>query len=361
MARRNRSFQDVFFESLDNAGRTALGVGESLRAGERLEMEQELQPARKQEAEASAGKAKLDFEGVMREKSIQDQLDAETAKPAGEQSADAQYALWDRLNRLPQGTTKLKAEQARIEAKSKKDEATETEKFRGTVDSATDLSDADKAFYRANPEKYGERLKPVGVTYLPGEGGYVGVPSRLGPGGKAGAATPVKDETGAPVKPKPTPSQKTPEEIEREAEARARGAAAGAADKGLSGDAAKLSGVASSAKAQGAKLDAMIREKGIRWVVAQYKVGNPDVSNIIDDLADAKGRIRSGGAVNKDEGDRFKKPFTGTGNLIFGNDEAALEAVAQIMGEADEILTKMAKPGKVGKPTKPKEDPLGLF
>jgi uncharacterized protein YbdZ (MbtH family) len=123
MARRNRSFQDVFFESLDNAGRTALGVGQALREGERLEMDREMQPDRVRagkaaadQGEAAAGKSKLDYEGLMREKSIRDQLDAETGKPADTQNMEAQYALWDRLNGLPAGSTKVKAQQAQSTA-----------------------------------------------------------------------------------------------------------------------------------------------------------------------------------------------------------------------------------------------------
>lgn len=90
----------------------------------------------------------------------------------------------------------------------------------GAIESDPELSGTEKAFYNYKPEAYGDRLKPAPMTYLPGEGGYVAVPTR-----GQGKATPVTTEAGSVVRPQPRPSEKTPEEVEAIAAAKARGAA----------------------------------------------------------------------------------------------------------------------------------------
>ncbi len=203
------------------------------------------------------------------------------------------------------------------------------------------LSDTDKAFYKYNPKAYGEKLKPAGNVYLPGQGGYYSAPSK-----GSGPVTAIRDEGGNPVIPKqpkePKPD-KSIEQITAEAEARAKGALAGAGDKPLSGDAAKLSGYVGTLVTQGGVLKKMIQDKGIRWVTMEYKKGNPAVANVIEDAADAKGRLRSGGAVNTEEANRFKQPFTGLGNLVYGDNDAAISAIDQILAEAAKVQGGMGR------------------
>lgn len=206
--------------------------------------------------------------------------------------------------------------------------------FGKVIDADAALSPSEKAFYGVKPEAYGERLKPSPVTYLPTLGGdYMVAPTRA-QGAAAPVAQPLITDAGAPVKAPPKASEKSLTEIEAEAAARAKGTAAAAGEKPLSGDAAKLSGYVSTLETQGNRLKQLIKDNGIRKVVFEYKKGNPAFVNLIEDVADAKGRLRSGGAVNKEESDRFKQPFTGLGNLVYGDNDAALNAIDQALAEA---------------------------
>ncbi len=195
------------------------------------------------------------------------------------------------------------------------------------------LNDTERAYYKYNPKAYGEKLKPA-PTQLMVDGSGTVVPV---------LRTTGKTPDGKSVTPPPPASQKSIAEIEAEAAARAKGALEGAGDKPMSGDAAKLSGYVSTLVTQGGLLKKMITDKGIRWVTMEYKKGNPAVVNVIEDAADAKGRLRSGGAVNDQEAARFKQPFTGLGNVVYGDNDAAVAAIDQILAEAAKVQGGMGK------------------
>lgn len=117
-----------------------------------------------------------------------------------------------------QGEQMNKIGDARTAREESKAQTGRVEKFR-TAQTAEN-------FYNMKPEAYGDLLKPVGITYLPGQDGYVGVPSKTGPSGASSPAAPVLNN-GAPVKPvihEPAARQ-TPAEIEAAAAAAARGKA----------------------------------------------------------------------------------------------------------------------------------------
>lgn len=226
------------------------------------------------------------------------------------------------------------------------DEATNTV-TRSGMPGAQGLTMEDKAAIQADPITWlNNKLKPATMTYLPTVGGYVAAPTRAPSGGGGPVAAPLKTDTGDAVIPIPKPSEKSLAQIEAEAAARAAGAASAAGEKPLSGDAAKLSGFVSTLKTQGEALKKMVQDQGIRKVVYEYKKGNPAYVNVIEDMADAKGRLRSGGAINVDEANSFKKPFTGMGNLIYGDNDAAITAIDKVLQEADNVQASMSRGSK---------------
>lgn len=209
---------------------------------------------------------------------------------------------------------------------------------RSGVPGVPDLTVEDKAAIQADPIAWlTNRLKPAPTQLvLGGDGTYQAV-NRVT--GKNPEGKPVT----APPKPATEPGGKAPAGYRWRPDGVLEPIPGGPADGGkpLSGDAAKLTGYVSTALTQGQNLKKLIEDKGIRWVTAQYKAGNPAVANIIDDVADSKGRLRSGGAVNVDEANSFKKPFTGIGNIFYNDDSAAIAAIDQVLTEANTVQNGM--------------------
>jgi hypothetical protein len=206
---------------------------------------------------------------------------------------------------------------------------------RSGVPGVPDLTPEDKASIQADPLGWlTARLKPQPTQLvIGGDGTYQPVNKLTGknPEGKTVTARP-KPNTGGEGKP--------PAGYRRKDDGTLEPIPGGPADKGnkpLSGDAAKLSGYVSTLQAQATTLRKLIETDGIRKVVYEYKKGNPRYVNVIEDVADAKGRLRSGGAVNDQEANRFKQPFSGIGNLFFGDDKAALAAVDRALAEAAKV------------------------
>lgn len=363
MARRGASFTQLLMDSMDSAQRGFSQAGQNLMEQKRLAQDAEESKVRMglvaeqiRGAKADSDTKALSYQDLLREDSLKKSLesaagarskalegtptatghavDFQAAKKIGGDFRQADAALWNKLNPgNPMTADQLaeKREQADAQGEAERN-------LIETIGEDAELGETEKAYYRANPKAYGDKLKPTPVTYLPGADGYVAAPTRGG-----GPVKKVVDETGGAVKPQPRPAEKTTKQIEEEAAARARGTASAAPEKPLSGDAAKLSGVVSTLRSQAAKLRKIVEEQGIRTVVAKYKAGDPNVVNIVDDVADAKGRLRSGGAVNKDEEERFKKPFAGVGNLIFNDNEAALAAIDAALNEATTVEKGMTK------------------
>lgn len=126
--------------------------------------------------------------------------------------------------------------------------------------------------------------------------------------------------------------------------------------KPLSGDAAKLSGITDAIVTGAGELKQLVKKYGARGIVARYKAGDPGVANVINDLADGKGRLRSGGAVNVDEEARFKAPFTGASNMVYDNDAEMIKHIDRVLREAEVVKGKMADPNFVW--TAPPESPV---
>lgn len=217
-------------------------------------------------------------------------------------------------------------------------------RYSGASDAPNDAQ-LESLYFGAYPDKLGEKFKPAATQLFVDENGNpVSVLKSNG-----------LTSEGKQVKVRTPPAPKSLETIEAEAKARAQGATEGAGSKPLSGDAAKLSGYVSTLETQGQILKGLIQSHGIRWVTKEYKLGNPAVVNVIEDAADAKGRLRSGGAVNDQEAKRFKQPFTGIGNVLYGDNEAALAAIDQVLTEASQVKSGMGKGAG-----QQNNDPLGL-
>lgn len=210
---------------------------------------------------------------------------------------------------------------------AKKAQQGKVEAIGATVKTNPDMDETQKAFYGAFPDKLADIYKPQPLQAVQDiNGNFVGLNRFTG-----------KTPDGKTVTGKLPKAEKSLAEIEAEAKARAEGAASGAKDKPLSGDAAKLTGFVTTLVTQGNTLKKMIQDNGIRKVVYEYKKGNPAFVNVIEDVADAKGRLRSGGAVNREEADRFKQPFSGLGSLVYGDNKAALDAIDAALDEAGNV------------------------
>jgi hypothetical protein len=104
--------------------------------------------------------------------------------------------------------------------------------------------------------------------------------------------------------------------------------------KPLSGEAAKLKGIADTVVPELSKLKQQF-EQDYKGSVRGIVVGtNRELSKLVDNIADKIGRLRSGGAINKDEEKRFKGQIASWKDLAFGNKNEALLALDGIMAEA---------------------------
>lgn len=342
MSQPRRSFQDAFFSSLDNVGRAGQTVGENLRARKQQQMDEELQPARVAKANADAGTSKANFESLMREKELMGAMEqsgaltprAQAGTPTADgnavdmnqiksaQDADRRASLWNSLHKGDAGFTPVTGEMVRKTdedkalASNKADQAaTDIEssksRFGNAVRGDAGLNESEKAFYGMDPKAYGDRLKPVGVTYLPGEGGYVGVPSKVGPGGTPAPAATVKDESGATVKPKPPKESKSLAEIEAEAAARARGAAAEKPERAPTEDQSKAANFARRMELAMGDLSEVEKAGYDRTsTLASARAAGPDAANSSEgqrysnaekNFASANLRKESGAVIGKDE------------------------------------------------------------
>lgn len=67
---------------------------------------------------------------------------------------------------------------------------------------------------------------------------------------------------------------------------------------------------------------------------------------LVDQVADKVGRLRSGGAINKDEEARFKRQIASLPDALFGDSEGSLAALDGIIAEADTVVKGVTKGAK---------------
>ncbi len=108
--------------------------------------------------------------------------------------------------------------------------------------------------------------------------------------------------------------------------------------KPLSGDAAKVKAIATTMIPEIQKLQEKFRTDYKKSLSGFVSGTDRELVKLIDQIADKVGRLRSGGAVNKDEEARFKKQLGSTMDIMFGNSEDAIGALDGLLGEAGIVL-----------------------
>lgn len=103
--------------------------------------------------------------------------------------------------------------------------------------------------------------------------------------------------------------------------------------KPLSSDASKLYGYTSTGLRMADQVEGLIDKMGTRQFIASYYAGDPSVKSAVDDLADTVGRIRSGGAVNSEEAERFKSRFVSGLNMVWWDKASIKNMVASTRQE----------------------------
>jgi len=117
--------------------------------------------------------------------------------------------------------------------------------------------------------------------------------------------------------------------------------------KNLSGDAAKVLSISSTLPKDIQRIQEIMSEIGYEKAVLAYKTGtNRELVKLIDNAADKVGRLRSGGAINKEEEKRFKSQFVSTSDLFWGNQEEAFTNLQRITDESNNVARYMDPDGK---------------
>lgn len=138
--------------------------------------------------------------------------------------------------------------------------------------------------------------------------------------------------------------------------------AAGASKEKLSGEAAKVLGVATTMLPELDKLEALFRDSYKTTVAGKVTGTNREVVRLIDNIADKVGRLRSGGAINKDEEQRFLRQLGATtADLAFGSAEEAIEALRGVRAEAQLVSSKVSPSTAKAPATAGSRPPLSSF
>lgn len=118
----------------------------------------------------------------------------------------------------------------------------------------------------------------------------------------------------------------------------------GGAAKPLSGEAAKVYSIATTIKPEIEQIKTLLKGAG-RLKISQILSGlDPAASRLIDQVADKVGRLRSGGAINKDEAERFKAQILRAGDILTGDTTSAIDALDALAAEADSVASSV-RPG----------------
>lgn len=120
------------------------------------------------------------------------------------------------------------------------------------------------------------------------------------------------------------------------------------ANKPLSAEAAKVSAIATTIKPEIEQLKDAFRQNYRGAVVGITTGVNRQLVKLVDQVADKVGRLRSGGAINKDEEARFKRQIASFMDLGFGKAEDAIAALDGILNEADTVASSMQAQGAIG-------------
>lgn len=109
------------------------------------------------------------------------------------------------------------------------------------------------------------------------------------------------------------------------------------ANKPLSGEAAKVLSVAQTVVPEVEQLKEAFSKDYQRSVRGIVSGTDRRLVKLVDQVADKVGRLRSGGAINKDEEARFKRQIASLPDLAFGDPQNAIQALDGIITEAQQV------------------------
>jgi hypothetical protein len=112
----------------------------------------------------------------------------------------------------------------------------------------------------------------------------------------------------------------------------------GLSTKPLSGDAAKVYGFASTLIPELDQLKQLFQNNYSGTLRGAILGTDPNVVRLIDAAADKVGRLRSGGAVNKEEEARFRSAIVRKSDVLFGKSETTIAALDRYATEARTVL-----------------------
>ncbi len=104
--------------------------------------------------------------------------------------------------------------------------------------------------------------------------------------------------------------------------------------KPLSAEASKLSGIVQTLPNEIEQLKAAFRKDYKGSLTGIVTGTNRQLSKLLDQVADKVGRLRSGGAINRDEEARFKRQIASFMDIPFGNMNNAIAALDGVLAEA---------------------------
>lgn len=109
--------------------------------------------------------------------------------------------------------------------------------------------------------------------------------------------------------------------------------------KPLSGEASKLLSITETVQPEIAALKKAFTDNYRGSLLGITTGTNRELVKLVDQVADKVGRLRSGGAVNTDEANRFKNQIASFMDIPFGNSQQALNALDGILAEASSVAT----------------------
>jgi len=114
--------------------------------------------------------------------------------------------------------------------------------------------------------------------------------------------------------------------------------------KPLGADAAKTYSIVKSVIPEAEELKSRIKADKRGAVLGMLTGMDPDISRLVDQVADKVGRLRSGGAINKDEEERFKAQVVRIVDVFSDDPTAMLNALDRLIAEAVTVAQQI-RPG----------------
>lgn len=111
----------------------------------------------------------------------------------------------------------------------------------------------------------------------------------------------------------------------------------GVLTKPLSGDASKVLSIATTVQPEIEKLKQVFSQSYKKSVKGIVLGTDRELVKLVDNVADKVGRLRSGGAINKEEETRFKRQIASFMDIPFGTSEGAITALNGILTEAQQV------------------------